>query len=69
MPFLRFILYRLALQKEDSNNCPPYDDTIKHTDFQACQNDNNTQNNSIILNGIAKHDSIESIPNAEVNSN
>ena len=67
MTYLRFISFRLALSKEDSNNCPPDDDTLNCTDFPAAQNYDNKQNNSTLLNGIAKHDSIESIPNAEVN--
>ena len=66
MTSLRFISFCLALRKEDSNNYPPDDNTTKHTDCQATQNYHDTPNNSILLNGIAKHDSIESIPNAEV---
>ena len=67
MTYLRFISFRLALNKEDSNDYPPDVDTINCTDFPAAQNYDTKQNNSTLLNGIAKHDSIESIPNAEVN--
>ena len=67
MTGLRFTSFCLALKREDTNDCPPDDDTLKHTDLQASQKYDNTPNNSTLLNGIAKHDSIESIPNAEVN--
>ena len=61
-----FLLFVLALNTNGPNGHPPDYGNISNNDETPAQNENIVSNDSILLNGLTKHESIESIPKAEV---